>query len=1723
MQEDLCYRHGNDRRLDGCESQSRKRLVRGVERVEMRRRQVTRIWHTWRPRRDARHSRAFERISGECLERRDLLAADLVSHWRAEALTATLADGAVVSQWPDLVKGLAATATGAPSLIHGAVGGRAAVRFDAANGTDLLRVDRLVSPMSGAKDFSVALVFQTSSPNLEGGEAEWFKNTALIDSSSLGVTTDWGISLNSAGRVAAGLGRGFGTPSNNLYSSQSNLDDGNWHSLLFRRAGNQASLQVDDGPLVQLATHDQPLASLDLTIGGQKFGTMAYSGEIAEVRVYSGSLDDTQASALRSEWTTYYSNQRPVAAADRYTVEEDPILFVQSAANGVLANDRDGDGDPLTAVLVESTKHGTLILNRDGSFVYDSFTNYFGTDSFVYTANDLRASEPVTVTIEVMPTYDPPSPKSDAYRGLSRQPLEVRADSGVLANDVNPDAAVLRAVLEQAPGQGTVELRTDGSFRYDPGTFSGTARWTYRVDDGRQLSAPVEVTLNINTPPTAVGDLYSIIEDTPYTSSVSVLQNDRDLDGQPLQATLLESPTHGTLAWRGDGTFDYRPNADFTGDDLFSYELSDGMDRTPPTLVRLSVQPVNDRPVAKPDGYVGLPDQALRVAKANGLLANDEDVDDASLEAVLVSGPTSGQLDLQASGAFVYQPNPGFVGSDHFVYQTSDGKSRSEAVRVDLTITTAPIRISEILAANSASLGTRVRYASTDAFSGSSTTPDWIELENLTSSSVNLGGMSLTDDPNLPAKWKFPADTFLPGNARIIVYASELNVLDPALDENGRFHTNFSLARSGGYLSIRLPDGQEIDALVDYPEQRTDVSYGRYRERLQYFTTPTPLAENSSPGIGEAVADTQFSIDRGFFRDPFSVQITSATPGVVLVYTTNGSDPTLSNGTRVEPLDAATPTVATLQIDKTTVVRARAYRDGYLPTNIDTQSYFFVADIVKQSTLSNTIKNHATWGPQLDDALLALPSVSIASGSRFSEREVGTSVELVFPDGSQGFQIDAGLEHFGGTSLSSSPKKSMRLSFKSKWGAGSLKYDLFGKGAVDEFEQLLLRSGSHDTWLWTHPDGGRGNFLRNRWAYERQLEMGQLAPHSRFVHVYINGVYWGLHELMERPEADFMASYDGDLASNYDVINAGQAVDGNLDNWRRIQRNEVIDNYEELKRYVNLENYADYMLLQFYAGNDWDWNTEQNWMSAGRRVGDPRFVFFSWDGDVMLRTTANANVISRGGPSNLWNINGGVRQHPEFKMLLADRAQRYLFDNGMFTDDRLRADMEALADQIRLPIIAESARWGGTTYTPTVWESAVKWMLDRYAPTGAGGRAETLISQLRRANLYPSTDAPRFLVNGVPSNDAYLGDADRVTIQVNDATVYYTLDGSDPRLPGGATNATALVADGPIPLGRSAKVLARALKDGIWSTLVEGQFLVNTALANASNLRISEIQYHPSDPDAPEIAAGFGNAEDFEFIELVNISSQSIDLRAVTLDLKSVDGVEEGVEFEFVGSDAEFLPPGGRAVIVENVAAFRQRYGDGPTVAGAWVGGLSNSAESILLRTNSEIIHDFRYSDRWFAATDGVGRSLQIVDERSADLSNWSRSFGWRASSSALGSPGRSDVMAGDANEDGVFNSKDLLLVFAAGEYEDDQVGNSVWQDGDWNGDGEFNSADLVKAFADGAYSEAAQRAASAVPPVATATDAFFAADFWSSRSRKRLFPSTDASQEGDETTFESE
>ncbi len=216
------------------------------------------------------------------------------------------------------------------------------------------------------------------------------------------------------------------------------------------------------------------------------------------------------------------------------------------------------------------------------------------------------------------------------------------------------------------------------------------------VVTGALCGGPVTncATLTIqNRPPVALSDSYVTDEDTTLTIMANgVLANDSDPDGDALQTILLSQPTHGTLTLSADGGFIYTPNPHYNGADAFTYQAKDGKTNSSTALVSITVNPINDVPVANGDAYTMTADTTLTVT-APGILVNDTDVENSLLSALLESNPAHGTLTLNVDGSFTYQPNTNYSGSDTFTYRASDGSATSGVATVTITINPVPIVI----------------------------------------------------------------------------------------------------------------------------------------------------------------------------------------------------------------------------------------------------------------------------------------------------------------------------------------------------------------------------------------------------------------------------------------------------------------------------------------------------------------------------------------------------------------------------------------------------------------------------------------------------------------------------------------------------------------------------------------------------------------------------------------------------------------------------------------------------------------------------------------------------------------------------------------------------------------------------------------------------------------------------------------------------------------------
>ena len=725
------------------------------------------------------------------------------------------------------------------------------------------------------------------------------------------------------------------------------------------------------------------------------------------------------------------------------------------------------------------------------------------------------------------------------------------------------------------------------------------------------------------------------------------------------------------------------------------------------------------------------------------------------------------------------------------------------------TILTLPVieprvRINEVLA---------VSTAASLPLDQDSQPRDWIEFHNEQTQPVNLAGWHLTDDPDAPEKWTFPNATIPPGGY-LLVFASGTGTAHAS----GPPHTNFSLSQAGERLILSRPDGV-IASDFNPPEMYPNATWGVRGGGTEFghLRTPTPGAINSQLASAGR-NDVTFSVPHGFKTAAFFLTLTATVPGSTIRYTRDGSVPTTASPVYSTPL-FITPTVGTTKCG-TRVVRAFAAHVDAAYTPITTQTYLFVNGVANpntdgiagQTNFFASIKTHATYGPLIDDALFALPAVSLvinnSAGLPYSETE--SSIELFDSQGGEpGFTVPAGVVRSGTTSFGYE-KGSVSARFRGEYGATKLNYPVYGRhphdplGAATDFQELRLRSGSHDThsWLGTAENppvpygspsvtrSGDAQLVRNIWIEDMQLLMGQPGKHGRLVSLFVNGNYYGIYHIQEHPDDDYMGSYYPGSAEDYHFT--GAAVTGSVhatETWSTVwnQMKASLGNYTEAKRWVDVTNLADYMILSFYAANDWDWSTRHNWSAAGPRLPDwGGWKFFQQDQDISLQDV-NANCTDQDVPDSIFS---SLMAHADFKVLFRDRAYKHFFHDGVLTPAKAGGFYNLRASEINTAIVAETARWQPVSSVgPLPWDRDGEWTVERnyLMNTFFPQRTAIQLNQFRARGWYP-VEAPEMSLHGgavAPGTQILLtGPAG--------ASIYYTVDGSDPRLPGGAISPAAL-------------------------------------------------------------------------------------------------------------------------------------------------------------------------------------------------------------------------------------------------------------------------------------------------------------------------------------------
>ncbi len=401
-------------------------------------------------------------------------------------------------------------------------------------------------------------------------------------------------------------------------------------------------------------------------------------------------------------------NDAPVAEDDAATINEDTPVTVD-----VLANDGDVENslDPSTVIVTNDPSNGTVTVNPDGSINYTPDPDFSGTDSFVYQVCDTDgACDTATVTITVNPVNDAPAANDDTATTDEDMSVSINVQDNDNAGPANEDQTLITNSVSD-PVNGNAVIETDGTVTYTPdANYTGTDNFTYQVCDSDGLCDTATVTVVVaplNDAPVAVNDSASTDEDVAVLIHASA--NDSDIDGnlEPASTTILNAPANGIVSNNGDGTFTYTPDADFNGTDSFSYEICDDgqPDGTPlcdKADVTITVNPVNDVPVANDDSY-STPEDTVLTVDPSGILANDSDIDGDALTVTLLTDPSNGNLTQNADGSFTYTPNPDFNGTDSYTYKACDAGGLCDEATVIINVTAvndAPVAVDNSYSTN---------------------------------------------------------------------------------------------------------------------------------------------------------------------------------------------------------------------------------------------------------------------------------------------------------------------------------------------------------------------------------------------------------------------------------------------------------------------------------------------------------------------------------------------------------------------------------------------------------------------------------------------------------------------------------------------------------------------------------------------------------------------------------------------------------------------------------------------------------------------------------------------------------------------------------------------------------------------------------------------------------------------------------------------------------------
>ena len=514
--------------------------------------------------------------------------------------------------------------------------------------------------------------------------------------------------------------------------------------------------------------------------------------------------------------------------------------------------------------------------------------------------------------------------------------------------------------------------------------------------------------------------------------------------------------------------------------------------------------------------------------------------------------------------------------------------------------------------------------------------------------------------------------------------------------------------------------------------------------------------------ITATAQNLMLSQKHGFYDKPFELTITDidniVSDGSKIRYTLDGSVPTAESTVYNGPIS----------INGTTILRTAVVGSEGLLSNVATATYLFPDDVLHQSDapegypmewgaystiegiapadygMDQEMANDPVIASKIKEGLQSIPVLSIVTDkdnffSHENDEEKGgiyifTGPPVGDPTGNgwtrpvnaelfgcgHDFSVTCGIRLHGGHGrlAEKNPKHSLRLVFKKEYGEKTLKYPLFGEDEPNKFDQLVLRCHFGNSWQhWMESNRQKAQYTRDIWARRIQRKMGWTSVNALYVHVFLNGMYWGLYNIAERVDDQYGKDHLGGKKEDIDVIkieeeggNHIEASEGDLEVWEnmvetaakayddayyyRLQGKDADGNPDPSQEaLLDIDNFIDYMLINQYAGNtDWD---HHNWYAIRRKGEESQgFRFLCWDSELILDNPHENVLTKNNGKESPTGIFNHLLENKDFAKRYMARAKELLADDGMLGAKSTEEVWDSLYNNISTALYAEAARWG---------------------------------------------------------------------------------------------------------------------------------------------------------------------------------------------------------------------------------------------------------------------------------------------------------------------------------------------------------------------------------------------------------------------------------------------